>query len=138
MTDIKNLIPQRSPIMMVDELLEAHDDIARTSLNIRDDNFFLESDGAIAEPGVIEHIAQSASAFAGYNAMQAGATEPPVGYIGEVKRFRLNRRPCKGETLVTTITMGPTVNGVTIITGETVSGEETIATTQMKIYVAGE
>ena len=138
MTDIKNLIPQRSPIMMVDELLEAHDDIARTSLNIRDDNFFLESDGAIAEPGVIEHIAQSASAFAGYNAMQAGATEPPVGYIGEVKRFRLNRRPVKCETLVTTITMGPTVNGVTIITGETVSGEETIATTQMKIYVAGE
>ena len=138
MTDIKNLIPQRSPIMMVDELLEAHDDIARTSLNIRDDNFFLESDGAIAEPGVIEHIAQSASAFAGYSAMQAGATEPPVGYIGEVKRFRLNRRPVKGETLVTTITMGPTVNGVTIITGETVSGEETIATTQMKIYVAGE
>jgi predicted hotdog family 3-hydroxylacyl-ACP dehydratase len=138
MTDIKNLIPQRSPIMMVDELLEAKDDVARCSLTIREDNFFLEPDGAIAEPGVIEHIAQSASAFAGYSAMQSGATEPPVGYIGEVKRFRLNRRPCKGETLVTTITMGPTVGGVTIISGETVSGEETIATTQMKIYVAGE
>ncbi len=138
MTDIKKLIPQRSPIMMVDELLEVHDDVARCSLTIREDNFFLEPDGAIAEPGVIEHIAQSASAFAGYSAIQAGATEPPVGYIGEVKRFRLNRRPRKGETLVTTITMGPTVGSVTIITGETVSGEETIATTQMKIYVAGE
>ena len=138
MTDIKKLIPQRSPIMMVDELLEVHDDVARCSLTIREDNFFLEPDGAIAEPGVIEHIAQSASAFAGYSAIQAGATEPPVGYIGEVKRFRLNRKPRKGETLVTTITMGPTVGGVTIITGETVSGEETIATTQMKIYVAGE
>ncbi|MBQ9525635.1 MAG: beta-hydroxyacyl-ACP dehydratase [Bacteroidaceae bacterium] len=138
MTDIKKLIPQRSPIMMVDELLEVHDDVARCSLTIREDNFFLEPDGAIAEPGVIEHIAQSASAFAGYSAIQAGATEPPVGYIGEVKRFRLNRRPRKAETLVTTITMGPTVGGVTIITGETVSGEETIATTQMKIYVAGE
>ena len=138
MTDIKNLIPQRSPIMMVDELLEAYDDVARCSLTIREDNFFLESDGAIAEPGVIEHIAQSASAFAGYDALHSGATEPPVGFIGEVKRFRLYRRPCKGETLVTTITMGPTVGGVTIISGETVSGEETIATTQMKIYVAGE
>jgi predicted hotdog family 3-hydroxylacyl-ACP dehydratase len=138
MTDIKNLIPQRSPIMMVDELLEAHDDVARCSLTIREDNFFLESDGAMAEPGVIEHIAQSASAFAGYSAVQAGATEPPVGYIGEIKRFRLNRRPCKGETLVTTITMGLTVGGVTIISGETVSNGEVIATTQMKIYVAGE
>ena len=138
MTDIKNLIPQRSPIMMVDELLEAHDAVARCCLTIREDNFFLEPDGAIAEPGVIEHIAQSASAFAGYNAMQSGATEPPVGYIGEIKRFRLNRRPRKGETIVTTITMGPTVGGVTIISGETVSDGETIATTQMKIYVAGE
>ena len=53
MTDIKNLIPQRSPIMMVDELLEAHDDVARCSLTIREDNFFLEPDDAIAEPGVI-------------------------------------------------------------------------------------
>ena len=138
MTDVKNLIPQRSPIMMVDELLEVHDDVARCGLTIREDNFFMEPDGAIAEPGVIEHIAQSASAFAGYQAMQAGATEPPVGYIGEVKRFKLNRRPCKGETLVTTITMGPTVGGVTIISAETVSGEETVASTQMKIYVAGE
>jgi len=138
MTDIKNLIPQRSPIMMVDELLEAKDDVARCSLTIREDNFFLEPDGAIAEPGVIEHIAQSASAFAGYSAMQSGATEPPVGYIGEIKRFRLNRRPRKGETIVTTITMGPTVGGVTIISGETVFDGETIATTQMKIYVAGE
>ncbi len=124
--------------MMVDELLEAYDDVARCKLTIREDNFFLEPDGAIAEPGVIEHIAQSASAFAGYQAMQAGATVPPVGYIGEVKRFKLNRRPCKGETLVTTITMGPTVGGVTIISAETVSGEETVASTQMKIYVAGE
>lgn len=137
MTDIKNLIPQRSPIIMVDELLEANDDVARCSLTIRENNFFLEPDGAIAEPGVIEHIAQSASAFAGYNALRDGATEPPVGFIGEVKHFRLNRRPCKGETLVTTITMGPSVAGVTIISGETVSEGEIVATTQMKIYVVG-
>ena len=136
MTDIKNLIPQRSPIMMVDELLEAHEDVARCSLTIREDNFFLEPDGAIAEPGVIEHIAQSASAFAGYSAMQAGATEPPVGYIGEVKNFHLTQRPAIGDVLITTITMGPTVDGVTIISGECKkeSGEP-IADTRMKIYV---
>lgn len=138
MTDIFKLIPQRSPIMMVDELLEAHDEEAKCCLTIRENNFFMEPDGMIAEPGVIEHIAQSASAFAGYQAMEAGATEPPVGYIGEVKRFKLMRRPKLGEKLVTTIAMGPTVGGVTIISGTTVVGEETIATTQMKIYVAGE
>ena len=75
--------------MMVDELLKVVGDECTCRLTVREDNFFLEEDGQMAEPGVIEHIAQSASAFAGYRAVAEGATEPPVGYIGEVKNFRL-------------------------------------------------
>ena len=58
---IEALIPQRDPILMVDELLEASDDAATTSLTVRDDNFFLDEEGKLAETGLIEHIAQSAS-----------------------------------------------------------------------------
>lgn len=132
---IEELIPQRSPIMMVDELLKVDGDMCSCRLMIRDDNFFLEEDGQMAEPGVIEHIAQCASAFAGYRAVAEGATKPPVGYIGEVKNFRLYRRPGLGEELQTSIVMGATVGGVTIISGTTVVGEEIIAETQMKIFV---
>lgn len=136
MLNIKQLIPQRSPIMMVDELLCVNGDEAQCRLTIREDNFFLESDGLIAEVGIIEHIAQSASAFAGYRAIDAGATEPPVGYIGEVKNFHLSQRPAVGDVLITTITMGPTVDGVTIISGECKREDgEAVADTRMKIYV---
>ena len=121
--------------MMVDELLKVVGDECTCRLTVREDNFFLEEDGQMAEPGVIEHIAQSASAFAGYRAVAEGATEPPVGYIGEVKNFRLYRRPKLGDDLQTTITMGATVAGVTIINAATLVGEETIAETQMKIFV---
>ncbi len=122
--------------MMVDELLWAEDDVCACRLTVRGDNFFMEEDGMLAEPGVIEHIAQSASAFAGHRAVCEGATEPPVGYIGEVKNFRLSRRPRLGDELTTTITMGATVGGVTIISGETVdAGGEPVAETQMKIFV---
>jgi len=121
--------------MMVDELLKVVGDECTCRLTVREDNFFLEEDGQMAEPGVIEHIAQSASAFAGYRAVAEGATEPPVGYIGEVKNFRLYRRPRLGDDLQTTIAMGATVAGVTIINGTTFVGEETIAETQMKIFV---
>ena len=69
MLNIKQLIPQRSPIMMVDELLCVNGDEAQCRLAVREDNFFLEEDGLIAEVGIIEHIAQSASAFAGYRAV---------------------------------------------------------------------
>lgn len=136
MLNIKQLIPQRSPIMMVDELLCVNGDEAQCRLAIREDNFFLEDDGLIAEVGIIEHIAQSASAFAGYRAIDAGATEPPVGYIGEVKNFHLSQRPAVGDVLITTITMGPTVDGVTIISGECKREDgEAVADTRMKIYV---
>lgn len=136
MLNIKQLIPQRSPIMMVDELLCVNGDEAQCRLTVREDNFFLEADGLIAEVGIIEHIAQSASAFAGYRAIDAGATEPPVGYIGEVKNFHLSQRPAVGDVLITSITMGPTVDGVTIISGECKREDgEAVADTRMKIYV---
>lgn len=134
--DITRLIPQRAPILMVDRLLEAQDDTARTCLTVRPDNFFLDEDGCLDEVGLIEHIAQSASALAGYKALAQGASRPPVGYIGEVKRFRLVRRPQAGETLVTTVTLGAETGGVSLLTAETQAAGQTVATTQMKIFIA--
>ena len=73
--------------------------------------------------------------FAGYQARRQGAAEPPVGYIGEVKKFCCHRCPLVGETLCTTVTMGAEAGGVTLLTGETRIGNETVASTQMKIFV---
>ena len=136
--DIKKLIPQRDPIMMVDQLMDMDGDKAETSLVVTSDNYFMEADGMLAEVGLIEHIAQSASAFAGYKALLDGATEPPLGYIGEVKNFHCHRRPLVGETLRTTITMGAEVAGITILTGETRVNDELIADTSMKIFIKNE
>lgn len=133
--DIQELIPQRNPIIQVDELIRVEGDTAETCLLIKADNYFIDEDQLFAEPGLIEHIAQSASAFAGYQALQQGATTPPVGYIGEVKHFHCYRRPAIGERLHTTITMGAEVAGVTMLTGETRVGEEVVADTKMKIFV---
>ena len=137
-TDIERLIPQRSPILMVDELLEATDEKAICQLTLRADNFFMQFDGTLAEVGIIEHIAQSASALAGYKAIKAGATRPPVGYIGEVKNFHLYQIPVLGDVLRTTVTMGPTVQGVSIVWGTTQIGDQVVADTQLKIFVKEE
>lgn len=132
--DITRLIPQRAPILMVDELVRVDGDEAETSFEVKADNYLIEQ-RSLAEVGLIEHIAQSASALAGYKAITAGATEPPVGLIGEVKRFHCYRCPRVGETLRTTIRMGAEVAGVTLLSGETRVQEEVVADTQMKIFV---
>lgn len=132
--EIKKLIPQRDPIMMVDKFYSVDGDIAETGLSLTAGNFFIEEDGKMAEPGLIEHIAQSASAFEGHKAL-ANNLPTPVGYIGEVKKFHCYSRPAVGSELRTTIEMGAEVNGVTILAGHTMVDGVKVADTQMKIFI---
>lgn len=132
-TDICELIPQRDPIRMVDCLLRVEGDVAETCFTVRPDNFFLDDDGLLAETGVMEHIAQSASAYAGWRARQAGARTAPVGFIGEVKKFCCYRRPAVGEELHTTVTLRTEFDGILVIGAETQAGGLPVAGTQMKV-----
>lgn len=133
--NIKKFIPQRDPIIMVDKLVDINGDTAITSLTVRNDNYFLDADGLLVESGLIEHIAQSALAFAGYRAMAAGITIPPIGYIGEVKKFHCYRHPRINDELRTTIIIGAEIAGITIITGKTCLFDTIVADTQMKIFI---
>ena len=97
--DIKRLIPQREPFIMVDEFEEYDDNSAGTVLNVCPDNYFILPDGTMAETGLIEHLAQSCSALSGYKALMEASSSgehqeevppPPVGLIGEVKQAQTN------------------------------------------------
>lgn len=101
--EIFRLIPQRPPMMMVDTLFSADENGGETGLTVLEDNVFC-IDGHLLEPGIIEHSAQSAAAFAGYRYFLAGE-EPHIGLIGEIKAFRISRRPAAGENLRTRVTV---------------------------------
>ncbi len=131
---IKELIPQRAPIMMVDTFYKADETDCETGLTVLSDNIFCEN-GEFLEPGMIEHVAQSASAHAGYKEKLKGTEVPPVGYIGEIKKFKLLRRPKVGEEMRTFIHTVSEVMNVSLIRTETKVGEESIATCQMKIFI---
>ncbi len=131
---IKELIPQRAPIMMVDAFYSADEMECNTGLLIKSDNIFCEN-GELLEPGLIEHIAQSASAFAGYKEKLKNAENPPVGYIGEIKKFKLIRRPKVGERVLTNIRTVSEVMNVSLIKTEAKVNDEVVATCQMKIFI---
>lgn len=132
---MERLIPQRDPIRMVDRLVEVDGGTATVALSVRPDNYFMEDDGAMAEPGLIEHIAQSALALAGYRALASGAPAPPVGYIGEVRKFRCYRRPRVGEELRTSVVWGDTVGDIALVSGESRVEDERVAEVGMKISI---
>lgn len=133
--DIRLLLPQRAPILMVDRLLRADGDEAEACFAVCEGNFFLDDEGCLAETGVLEHMAQSASAFAGWRAISAGGEEPPTGFIGEVKRFHCRRRPCVGEELHTRVVLQTEFGDIWVVAAESWAGSLLVADTQMKVSV---
>ena len=135
--DIKRLIPQREPFIMVDEFEERDGNSAATALSVCPDNYFILPDETLAETGLIEHLAQSCSALVGAQALSKAIEQEhaPIGLIGEVKHFKCHRRPRVGEMVKSTITFGLTFGNVTLATGQAYVGEELIADINLKIFM---
>ena len=127
------LIPQRPPIVMVDVVWSADEQSADTGLTIQEDNIFVK-DGLFREPGLIEHIAQSAAAFAGYGTFVRGE-EPKLGFIGEIKDCVFNLMPPVGSELRTHIQLVTVIGGIRLINAEVRLKDELVATCVMKFFL---
>lgn len=134
--DILKLIPQRDPIVMVDKFGDFEEGGASTALTIESSNIFCQ-DGHLREPGLIEHIAQSAAAFAGFGTFQENRP-PKLGYIGEIKRCHIYELPAVGEKLNTKLMVVAQAGGVTLLHAETHAGGKRVAECQMKIFLKDE
>lgn len=130
--DILRFIPQRNPFVMVDEFEPRGDQEAVTALTIPADCYFLLPDGTMAETGLVEHMAQSCSALAGY---KAAADSAPIGIIGEVRHFVCHRRPLVAERLTTHVAFGFSFGQVTMAHCTTTVGDELVAETDLKIFM---
>ncbi len=143
-TDIYRLIPQRKPFVMVDEfeLLEGPTSSesltgasCQTLLSVRMDNYFMMNCGELSESGLIEHVAQSASALAGYVDVQNGAEQPPVGMIAEVRNFVCQRRPRVCERINTSVTMEFSFGPMTLAHASSSIDDDIICEVDLKIFI---
>jgi len=131
--DIYQLIPQRPPIVMVDVVWSATETGAETGLTVQPDNMFVR-DGLFSEPGLIEHIAQSAAAFAGYGTYARGEA-PKLGYIGEIKDCNFYDLPAVGSELRTELKLVAEVKGISLISACVTVAGQPVADCQMKIFI---
>lgn len=131
--DILELIPQRAPIVMVDSFWGQEEDCSYTGLTISDNNIFLDQD-YFSEPGIIEHIAQSAAVRMGYAYKQMNKPVP-LGFIGSVDKMKIYRLPKSGDELYTEIKIIQEVFGITLIGASVKLNDEQIAECRMKIFL---
>ena len=133
MANIIDLIPQRAPIVMVDEFLGIEESVSKSSLTVREDNIFVD-DATLSECGLIEQIAQSAAARVGhiFNTLNRPI---PIGYIGSVNDFAIAAHPKVGDTIYTTIEVIQEVFNITLIRAVCRVNDVEIATCKMKIFL---
>ena len=133
---ILGLIPQRPPIVMVDSFFGIEENCSYSGLTVTPDNIFCEA-GKLQEPGIIEHIAQSAAARIGFIYTRQGA-QVPLGFIGSVDKLRIYDLPEVGMKLFTEITVVQEVFDITLIAAQVKADEKLIAECRMTIFIKKE
>jgi predicted hotdog family 3-hydroxylacyl-ACP dehydratase len=133
--DVYKFLPQRPPMVMIDTIISCHDKITTTSLNIKSDNIFIR-DGFLAEPGIIENIAQTAAAGLGFSIIKENNENTvPVGVIGAIKDLKIYALPETGTTITTEVTVMHEVLNASVVSGKVFQSDQLVAECEMKIFL---
>lgn len=127
------LIPQRPPMVLVDALLACANDRTVTRFTVPADSILVEN-GVLSEAGLIENIAQTAAAGAGYGYQQQGRPAP-IGFIAAIKDLRVLALPAVGTELRTEVRVLNQVLEFSIVRGTVQAGETTFAECEMRIFI---
>ena len=131
--NIVQFIPQRPPVVMIHELIEAEETFAVTSTTVESMNIFFE-EGHLAESGMVENIAQTAAAHAGYQCSLHNLP-PPLGYIAAIKNLKIVSMPALHDVIRTTIRVTNQVFNVTIVNAEMRNRDEVICSCEMRVFI---
>ena len=134
--NVISLIPQRQPFVMIDEVTAAGELNCSTKFLITPDNILVDGEHFTAA-GLVENIAQTAAARAGYLAIQEKQAVKK-GFIGAVNNLRIFRLPLINEILETVIIIENQVFDVTLISGIVSCKGSKVAECEMKIFMSPE
>lgn len=130
---ILNYIPQRPPMVLVSRIYKCDPQSVITGFDIKDSCVFVK-DNRLQEPGIIENMAQTAAAMAGYEAVSKN-TKPVVGFIGNIKNLGIHFLPEQNTELITEVVTKTQVMNVSLVDARSYSGNQLVASCEMKIFL---
>lgn len=131
---VENLLPQKFPFVMVDKMYDYTETSLVSGFTIQNESIFFH-DGKFAEPGLIEHMAQSVALHTGYQFFLRNELAP-VGYIGSIKDIEIRKLPKLNDEIQTSVTILQEFAGITLVEVVTKLNGVEIANGQMKTVLA--
>ena len=130
-----DILPQQPPFRFVDTLLFCDEKNARVALTVGSGHMLMDGE-ELGAAGLLEHMAQACAARNGYYAKYILHMDVSVGFIGQVKKYMINRLPKRGERLTTSVCIIQDFFKVSMADVEVKSGEEVIASATLKLATA--
>jgi len=131
--NLLELIPQRPPMVMIDQLVQYNEKKSTTKFFIQKENIFCEN-GLFTEPGLIENIAQTAAARIGY-LNKTSNIKVLIGYIGSIKNLKIFFLPKVSTEITTEVIIENEMLGFTLIHGKIISNNNVAAECNMTIFI---
>lgn len=133
--DVLELLPQRPPFVLIDNLTHFDEVLTVTTFEVREDCLFAEGD--ILNPcALVENIAQTCAARMGYINRYIYKENVKLGFIGSIKNLSVLRPVRVGEVLTTSIEVLEEVMQLTLVRATVKIGAETVVTAEMKIALS--
>lgn len=134
--DVKTLLPQREPMVMVSRMTGFHLRQTQTELDIEPTNLFLDDDGRLMATGLMEHVAQSCAAHIGYVNKYLLGNAVQIGVIGALKNFRVHALPRAGSCIRCTVDIEEEVFGMTLARARVEHEASLLAETAIKVALS--
>lgn len=131
--NILNYIPQREPICLVHSIYECSEEGVTTGFKVETGHFFVNGN-ALSEAGIIENLAQSCAAQAGY-VCSLRNIPPKVGFIANIKDLEIHSLPPIGEEIITVVKQKAFVMNVSLVIVSSTCNGKPVAECEMKIFI---
>ncbi len=128
---IGSILPQQPPFRFVDQLESYSEEVTEVSFTVREGTMLVE-EGHLSAAGIMEHMAQASAARVGYVTVYILHKPVSIGFIGQIRKFVLNRLPLLGEELHTRVFLKQEIFGISLADIEVRSGEELLASATLK------
>ncbi len=127
------LIPQRSPMVMIDSLLHCSEEYTQTGLTVTEQNIFF-TNNRLNEAAIIENMAQTAAVRAGYLAKQNNE-KVRKGFIGALKNVQIYFLPKKNDRLITKLSSIMELGDISVVKCVVTIETKQCAEAEFKIFL---
>ena len=130
---VENIIPQKSPMKVIDKLLAVGDRKAKASVCISKDMLFVEKNDELNSAVYLEMIAQTIAAYNSFKNM-GNLDFNMQGFLLGAKKFEIHGKAVVGDNLVITIEKKARLGNFAVIDGRICKGDKVIARGEVKVW----